>query len=231
MLAAGFVSLGFGAYHRTPLSEPDSTNLPPSLVLSNAPLRRVSEGVYALGLVTMDTKNRTVSFPGAVNMSEGVVEYALVHSTGKVHESVLRTEADPLHIHLARLLVGGTQSLAPPAKAGTPRDLMGEKVRIWVSWHTGAMEQRMAIEDLVSNTVTRVAMSRGDWVYNGSRVVGGTFLAHRDGSVVAIISDPDALINSPRPGRDDDEIWYAYATRVPPVGTPVQITIELPKDS
>jgi hypothetical protein len=70
-------------------------------------------------------------------------------------------------------------------------------------------------------------MSRGDWVYNGSRVVEGTFLARRDGSLVAIISDPDALINNPRPGRDDDEIWRVNDKLTPPAGTPVQITIEL----
>ena len=69
-------------------------------------------------------------------------------------------------------------------------------------------------------------MIRGEWIYNGSRIVHGTFLAHRDGSIVAVIADPDALVNSPRPGRDDDEIWTANRALVPPVGTPVEVTVE-----
>jgi len=70
-------------------------------------------------------------------------------------------------------------------------------------------------------------MSRGNWVYNGSRIVEGTFLAQRDGSLVSIISDQDALINNPRPGRENDEIWQVNTNTVPPVGTAVQITIKL----
>jgi hypothetical protein len=224
LLGAALASLGWGAYHRTPLSEPGSTNLPPDLLATNFPLQRVSENVYTIGLVRMDKKERTASFPGSVNMSDGVVEYALVHSTGKVHESVLKTETDPLHIHLAMLLLGPTNPPATDAN-GLPRELVGPKLRIWVNW-TSSPDGRVPLEDLVSNTVTRAAMSRGHWVYSGSRVVQGVFLAHRDGSIAAIISDPDALINSPRPGRDDDEIWRSNSALVPPVGTPVQITLQ-----
>ena len=70
-------------------------------------------------------------------------------------------------------------------------------------------------------------MSRGNWVYNGSRIVEGTFLAQRDGSVVSIIRDPDALINNPRPGRENDEIWQVNTNLVPPLNTPVELLIQL----
>ena len=223
---AAACALGFGAYHRTPLSEPGSTNLPAAL-LTNAALQRISEGVYGLGLVQLDKNTRTIRFPSVVNMSEGLVEYALVHASGKVHESVLKTDADPLHIHLAKLLLAMNESASPPPAAGTPSEPAGARIRIWVSWKSGAAEQRVPIENLVSNTLTRAQMTRGDWVYNGSRVVDGIFLAQRDGSIAAIIADPDALVNSPRPGRDDDDIWKANGSLVPPVGTPVDVSIEL----
>jgi len=234
ILLSGATAVGLhaGAYHRTPLTEPSDTNgPPPALSLSNAPLQRLSKDVFTLGLVRLDKSKRTVTFPAAVNMSAGVVEYALVHTTGKVHESVLKTQADPLHIHLAGLLVSPAQATTPSVNPRTPPDLLGPRITIWVQWTAQGAEKRVRLEDLVSNTVTQSKMSRGDWAYNGSRVVQGTFLAQRDVSIVAIIADPDAMVNSPRAGRDDDEIWRANEGLVPPVGTPVEVTFELPKQS
>src|SRR5690242_9028504 len=100
------VSLGAGAYHRSPLLEPSDTNGLPASVLTNSQLQRISPDVYALGLVRFDKSKQTITFPGKVNMTTNAVEYAVVHVTGKVHESVLATEANPLHVHLARLLMG-----------------------------------------------------------------------------------------------------------------------------
>jgi hypothetical protein len=221
-------SLGLGAELRPPLDGSPRTNPAlSSLAVSNAPLRRLDEGRYALGLVQLDKNQRTVSFPCEVNMTEGVVEYALVHRTGKVHESVLKTAVDPAQIHLAWLLLTPGHSPEPPGGTTAPPDLAGPRIRIWAQWMVQGVEKRVALEDLVSNTLTRSRMSRGPWVYNGSRVVEGTFLAGRDGSIVAIIADPDALVNNPRPGRDDDEIWTVNRAEVAPVGTRVQVTFEL----
>jgi hypothetical protein len=232
LLMATVAAVGAGAYHRTPLTEPSDTNsVAAGLLLSNASFKRISEGVYSLGLVKLDKQKRTVSFPATVNMSEGLVEYALVHTTGKVHESVLRTEADALHIHLARLLIGPIAPAPASAASNSPRELLGPHLSISVQWKVNGTDKRLPLEDLITNTLTRVRMTRGDWVYNGSRLVQGTFLAQRDGSIVAIIADPDALINNPRPGRDDDEIWKANTTLLPAAGTPVEVSLELASSS
>jgi hypothetical protein len=216
-----------GAYHSTPLDAPEDPNTARALTLTNAVLRRVGEDIYVLGKVTLDKGKRTVSFPATVNMTEGPVEYALVHSSGKVHESVLKTEADPLHVQLAWLLVTPGATNDPAAQMKIPRDLRGPKVHIGVEWTAGNKPFQMPLENLITNTITRAPMSRGPWIYSGSRIVEGTYLAHRDGSIVAIISDPDAMINNPRPGRDDDEIWRPNGAVVPGVGTPVNVTVQL----
>lgn len=216
-----------GAYHRTPLDQPGSTNLPPSL--TNSPIKKVSEDVYELGLVRLDKAARNISFPASVNMVEGLVEYALVHTTGKVHESVLKTDADPIHIHLARLLLAtGERAPSRPEVPG-PVELQGPRIAISASWKFGGKEQRVPIENLVSNSLTKAKMAPGPWIYSGSRNVDGTFIAQRDGSIVAIIADPDALVNNPRPGRDDDDIWRANQEVIPPTGTRVEVTIQLGK--
>src|SRR4029453_13709848 len=103
------------------------------------------------------------------------------------------------HIHLATLLVSAKESISPSVDTPTnAHALAGNKVSISASWKTSLGENHCRGEDLIFNTQTKSPMSRGNWVYNGSRIVGGTFLAQRDGSVVSIISYPDALIKNTR---------------------------------
>ena len=199
-----------------------------SLQLTNAPLQRVGPGVFALGKVRLDKPQRTVSFPASINMAAGLLEYAVVAAQGKLHESLLMTEADPVHIHLAMLLIGAkgeTNTLPsdPPARTG----IAGDNVTVWVNWKPDGTERRVRLEDLVFNLATRSPASRGPWTYNGSRVVEGTYLAQRDGSIVALITDPDALINNPRPGADNDQIWLVNTNALPRADTPVQVELEL----
>jgi hypothetical protein len=193
---------------------------------SQPPLREVSPGVFQIGLVTLDKEKRTVSFPGSVNMDEGVVEYVLVSATGKLHESVLKTDAEPTHVHLAVLLLTGKTEATPAGKMADPT-LAGETVFIRVRFRAGGEPAEMPVEDLVLNTETQAPMSRGEWIYNGSRLIEGVFIAQRDGSIISTIRDPDALINNPRPGRDNDEIWHANQKVTPPVNTPVEIIVQL----
>jgi hypothetical protein len=39
--------------------------------------------------------------------------------------------------------------------------------------------------------------------------------------------DPDAMINNPRPGRDDDKIWQVAPRGLPALGWPVDAVIRL----
>ena len=55
------------------------------------------------------------------------------------------------------------------------------------------------------------------------------FLAQKEGSIVSLIADPAALVNNPRPDRENDELWTLRTPKIPPVGTPVQVTIRLEK--
>jgi len=58
-------------------------------------------------------------------------------------------------------------------------------------------------------------------------VVNGIFLAQREGSIVALIDDVDALANNPRPGNDNDQIWQIKSNALPPLNTPVEVTFKL----
>lgn len=208
-------------------------------VKSVPPIQEISPGILRVGAVTLDKKAATVTFPAATNMDGGVIEYFLVGEGGKSHESLFVTKAEPYHLHVAMLLIGAKG--APKNNAGgeappehldaeylkTAPELKGDKVSISVRWKNNGAETGAAAEDLLNNDQTRAPMTRGPWTYNGSEFSRGSFLAQTERSFVALVTDPAALINNPRPGHDNDQIWSINPAKIPPLHTPVEITIKL----
>jgi len=210
-------------------------------VKSNMPIREISPGLFALGEVRIDQEQRTVSFPARLNLDQGPMEYFLVAGWGKTHESILRTDTEPFRIHLAMLLLdtnaaaGNAGSNGPPASIGgfishpSNARLPGEPVSIEVRWTANGRETRKRAEELIFNTEQKSAMRTGDWVYTGSLVADGLFLAEIDGSVVSLVTDAEALINNEGTGHDNDTIWLANTNNLPPTNTPVTVSIRLAK--
>lgn len=228
------MALVFFSMTATPSEQAGSSGAPPNSPPTNAPLKEIEPGIFELGKVRLNKKQKSFDFPATVNMTQGLIEYALVSSTGKLHESLLQTGVEPYQIHLAALLLGvkcaGADSPEPSARPAPSPVVSGGKVSVWVSWKSGGAEKRCRLESLILNLQTKSPMSQGAWIYSGSRVVDGTFLAQRDGSLIAIIADPDALVNNPRPGRENDEIWEVNSAKAPPLGTAVRVTIQLAEE-
>ncbi|HXR07577.1 MAG TPA: YdjY domain-containing protein [Candidatus Acidoferrum sp.] len=208
-------------------------------VKSNMPIREISPGIYELGDVRIDKEQRTVSFPARLNLDQGPMEYFLVASWGKTHESILKTDTEPFRIHLAMLLldtnaaVAGAATNGPPVAMGgfvshpSKERLPGEAVSIELKWTAGGKETRKRAEELIFNTEQNSVMRAGDWVYTGSRVVEGLFLAEIDGSIVSLVTDAECLINNEGSGHDNDTIWLANTNSLPPTNTPVTVSIKL----
>ncbi len=166
------------------------------------------------------------------------MEYLLVTDSGKLHESILRTSVAPYLIHVAFLLLEDAQQLPPPAakasggqassgplKNPSKENLPGKGVTIEVTWdEKGAVVRRNA-EELVYNIETRLPMKKPRWVYNGSRVSNGVFLAQEEGSIISLITDISALVNSETEGHDNDKIWTVNTNGLPPVNVPLRVTI------
>ena len=188
------------------------------------------------GKIRVDKKTRTVCFPATVNMTEGLLEYLLVTDQGKTHESLFVTTVSPFQMHVAMLLLGvnPTREISEPPPeqitAGSLKNapgLKGDNVDILISWKEGADQRQIRAEEMIHNRISQAPMTIGPWIYNGSALYQKRFLAQTDGSIVALVTDPAALINNPRPGHDDDTLWSVQKEKVPAVGTPVEITIQL----
>jgi hypothetical protein len=189
---------------------------------TNSVVKQIAPGIFQIGRVRLDKQSRSIAFPAVVNMTEAAIEYAIVTKYGKTHESLLRTDAEPKDIHVAMLLLG-----AKGASNAVPEDplkpIPGEPVIIELSWRDQGREKRLAIEELVWNVQTKTNLSKGPWIYNGSRVVNGIFTGEQEGSIVSLITDGDALVNNPRAGRDNDELCEVNSKRVPPLDTPMEV--------
>jgi hypothetical protein len=208
-----------------PANLPAAGPAPPPLEVSLQPL---GEGRFALGKVILDKDQRLVSFPLLINQREGLVEYVVVTPQGKTHEAVWRTDAEPKHIHLAMLLLG----VKPASTNFQPTDYFfrpppGESVDVEVVWHNGSNEVRRPLNAFIITTNDMRVLSPGPWTYNGSFLQGGAFAAQRDGSIVALKVDPLALINNPRPGRDNENLYYVNTPALPPEGVTTEMIIRL----
>ncbi len=197
------------------------TNAPPQL-------QQISPGVWRMGSILLNKTQKSIEFPAVVNLREGIGEYFLVHRSGKVHESVLRTDVAPYQINVAMLLLGaqgkGTNAFPESEQAGA---IPGTPVRIEVAWKDGKNEKSLAAEEMIRDVSRRDSMVKGPWTYNGARQLENVFTAQETGSIVSCITDPDSVINNPRKLRDDDDNWMINTRKVPPAETPVRVIIKL----
>lgn len=233
-LLASFALAGAAAQESAP---PGAAETPPA---EPPAMREISPGIYQIGSLRLDQKQRTVSFPGKLNMADGQLEYLLVTPAGATHEALLVTETQPADLHFAMLLLGAhgaglgapAPEDAPPAQINkdylqrAPK-LKGDELLISVKWKAGDAENTVAVEDWLMNPKTRRAAPRGPWLYTGSMFKEGKFLAQVEGTFAALVTYPAALINNPREHNDDDSAWEVNAKAVPPVDTPVEIVLKL----
>lgn len=203
-------------------------------------MREVSPGVFEIGRIRLDQKARTIRFPGHLNLDEGVLEYLLVTPQGSTHESLLVSDVRPSDVHFAMLLLGAKGAGADASTAGdapagqidakylkSAPKLRGDRITITVTWPDGETKKTAPVEDWIFNLETKKAMERGPWIYNGSLFSNARFMAQVDGAFAALVTYPSALINNPRQGSDNDLIWTVNAKTIPPVQTPLEISIQL----
>lgn len=191
---------------------------------------------FTIGKITVDKRARSVRFSASVNLSSGALEYLLVTDKGKTHESLFTTTVSPYQLNVAMLLLGANPtpevSEFPPeqithATLESAPELTGNKVDVLVSWNQDGDPQQTRVEEWIDNRLDQAPMTTGSWIYTGSVIYQKRFLAQEEGSIIALVTDPVALINNPRAGHTDDTIWSVREDKVPTVGTSVEITFQL----
>lgn len=204
-------------------------------------VKDLGNGQYEVGAIRLEQKTKTVTFPGAVNMDKGGLEYLLVGRNGPTHESLLVTDVSPTELETVMILLGVKPPKrvmpgvdAPPGQLtaeylkGAPK-LAGEQIAITATWKDKAgAEKTVEVADWLYYLPNKKAATRGAWVYSGSMFgADNKFLAQLEEIFASLVTNPAALINNPRKGSDDDRVWEVNDKVVPPAGTPVTITIQI----
>lgn len=180
---------------------------------------KADQQTIRVGAVELDRKSMTVTIQATVNMLDGATEYFLVHRNGKIHESIFVTDARPQDIHVACLLAGWEPKEKPA------------EIEIEVVWETNGPPRRHRAEEFVAITKGHPQardgrhIEQGPWHYTGSRSDAAGFAATREGSVIALITDPAALVTNPRPGRLDDTLHAPNRALLPAAGHPVLVIL------
>jgi len=192
---------------------------------SPPPEGKTPAGLYQIGLVQVDAAARRLLIPAQVNLTAEPIEYLLVSELGKLHESIFKTSAEPAQIHAAALL------LLPPVEK-TSATNPPPSVRIYFKAHDpGGAPKELPADSAILDLTTQQPLPAGSWQYLGSRMADGVFLAQRDGSIISIIADPDALMQTGRVARENDENWRPHKANLPEAGARVTIIIEFNPDS
>jgi len=202
---------------------------------------KVEGNLYRFGDILFDTKTRAIRFAAAVIQDEVVLEYGLVHAiTGKVHESLLATEIRPVDLQIVMKLLryqasqrdiwptyGDDGNIAKPMEDDgkgrveffiTATDKAGKKSTFplsdWVERRGGPDGDKPE------------KMPAGWFTYTGSGIHEGSYIAENEGAFLAIYRYAGSMFNAFQPLSDDDDVWFPSASKVPAIGTQVEVTIK-----
>lgn len=235
--ACGLSTAALAQDGRAPV-EPKSLPLPEQKVEEAKPnVEQLDDHTFRIGRITFDKKTREIRLPTRVNMTDGLLEFLLVRENGKLHESLLMTDASAIDLNLAFKLLrylpsrewyaipndsGGLTSGFPEVSDEVKR---AARIDIGVEWKDGDETRRASANEWIQHAVKGGAMRSGPWVYGGSEVFNGKFAPESTGDLIAIFITNSALINYPGEDNRDDTVWLPYPKRVPAEGTEVTLVI------
>ena len=199
------------------------------------PIKRIDQDRAFVGDVLVNRKTRRVEVPAEVNMTKGILEYYGVGDEGKLHESILKINATPSHIHLAMILAGYEPSEygAPDPKSGGRKiKKRGSLVRLYVRWRPEVIdrEQWVPAEAWLYERERDAPPAPSTYSFEGSMIDKDGYLADRFKSVIGLIDDATVVLantnDQGNPYRGDKLGYEVYSSAIPPKGTKVTLVIK-----
>lgn len=196
-----------GKYHpsnnATPLPEPESLKV-----------ESLGQGKFRLGQIEIDAIKRQLTIPVSLAATDANLEYALVHSAGKVHESLLTTDVHPTQLHIAVLLL----SVKP-----------GDALEARVYWDVNGPAQSINLGELIQ--ITSPDKKPITWKYQAHTLANGKLAAASELSILSLINDSSSLIAHQLDPKDlrDDIYSFKPFEKLPAKGLPLSLIITFPQ--
>jgi hypothetical protein len=191
-------------------------------------LVQLDETRYRLGEVILDRKTREIRFPAKVNMTEGAVEFAIVHLGGAAHESLATSTISPTELNLAFTLLRYKPSVelfSEFEETGHPTGLypqvpieirVAAHIDIDLEWTEKDETHRVHLSQCLESDRTGKPMEEGPWLYTGEDF---------GGDLVAMRLNRYSMINDIGADRDEEGSWHLIPKILPPVGTNLTVII------
>ncbi len=176
--------------------------------------------------VRIDWETREVLVAGEVVLRQGALELFACSPNTREHESIVRVDARPLHIYQAMGLIGlepGEPSYYDENDRYHPAH--GAPVAMEVHYAWKGRDHQHRIETWMLNAETDEPIPSQPWVFAGSFVTDGIFAGDPEGTVVAVVDFPSAIVALPRfHSAGNEALWLTPNTEaVPEVGTEVTL--------
>lgn len=189
------------------------------------PIEKISDSLYVVGSITLNSETRELILPGKVNMDSGLIELFACAPFGKIHESVLVLDIVPYHLQVCLLLLG-LEYGANLKYQGDPATPLGDSVEVWARWRNGRETVLVRAEDMIYDLTSKKTMPYTHWIFSGSRMANGVFMADMEGSLITTYHDPFTIIDNPLPSGSNDELYVVNHALTPPKKTPVEVIIK-----
>ncbi len=209
---------------------PDGKTIPP--------VEKIDDASVRIGKVIVNHQERTVSFKAVVNMEKGILEYICCMPNGKLHESLLVSDADPLHmsVGMALLKFNRFEKFFPqrdenfewlPFTEPKPEDYASSRLQVSATYKIDGKEHTTDFSDLIINARTGDPLPATEWLYTNSFFYEGSFQASMTGEIISIFASRTSIINyiGDFNAGANDSGWVANPANTLPVGTELTITI------
>jgi hypothetical protein len=184
---------------------------------TNDLLKKISEDIYLLNDLEINTSNRTVIIPCNVNMTSGLIEVLLCCPEGKVHESLLTTRVSPLEFQTALLLLGldpvneipDDPSKADPLSSYKTIETLGDSLLLFLETEKEGKVIREPIETFIRDERTKSSVSHVTWLFKGAVThQSGHVLVDPNVTIISTYIDPVSLMELNASSKFNDELFY-----------------------
>ncbi|MBL1214950.1 MAG: hypothetical protein HND52_16440 [Ignavibacteriae bacterium] len=187
---------------------------------------KLNKNEYKLGNLLLDIDANKITIPGIINMNEGIIEVFACSPGGKLHESLIVANILPYHLQVALLLLGINPTDINDVKITESLEKFGQ-IEIIVKWKIDDEETEMRAEKLIWNLSQGKPMQEVNWLFIGSKTINGVFVANDNKSLITTFNDPYTIIENPLSTRINDELYEVNKTLLPPIGTPVELVLNV----
>jgi hypothetical protein len=181
---------------------------------------------------------RRVHLMTEVVLREGPLEVFLCKLNTKEHEAILHVDADAREIHFA-LIAAGAKAGHPvqyvDPKTGKPDYKLptGTPIKVTVTYRQKGKVKTSPAGDWIKDPKAGKDLDVG-WVFAGSRFFkdpegkNPDYYMANNGEVITVSNFPDSMLDVPiKSSKDDaDRIFEADTPKIPPLRTPVIVTLE-----